>query len=278
MKECPDCGLLQERGKSPEQGLHREDRGGLCGFCGCQEVGWGVRQDETQVPGEEMCDQEACSWTQAHQWYEDDLQSHWVLKKMWLETRLQWAQIKVENMVNGCRSWKRNFGCRKSASGRQHQTLEAWRLAALNGGQDEEKPPLVLQTYTVPLAQVRRELHKWVEPFKDEYTSLSQTTQATFPTTEEALKLDPRYPDREEAPAMLVPTVKSPHGRHRARVVICGNHLTRSQAEEKALSPLEAPTSTSPLCALCRWSGCHSAQSVAEEKCFGRVDDSKPGR
>ena len=129
---------------------------------------------------------------------------------------------------------------------RQHQTLEAWRLAALNGGQDEEKPPLVLQTYTVPLAQVRRELHKWVEPFKDEYTSLSQTTQATFPTTEEALKLDPRYPDREEAPAMLVPTVKSPHGRHRARVVICGNHLTRSQAEEKALSPLEAPTSTSP--------------------------------
>ena len=129
---------------------------------------------------------------------------------------------------------------------KQHQALEAWRLAALNGGQDEEKPPLVLQTYAVPLAQVRRELHKWVEPFRDEYTSLSQTTQAILPTTEEALKLDPRYPDREEAPAMLVPTVKSPHGRHRARVVICGNHLTRSQAEEKVLSPLEAPTSTSP--------------------------------
>ena len=31
----------------------------------------------------------------------------------------------------------------------------------------------------------------------------------------------------ELAPAMLVPTVKSPHGRLRARAVICGNHLTK---------------------------------------------------
>ena len=121
---------------------------------------------------------------------------------------------------------------------RQRTALERWRLAALQTQQQDEKPPLVLQTYTVPLAQVRRELRQWVEPFKDEYSSLSQTTRAILPTTEEALKLDPRYPNREEAPAMLVTAVKSPHGRHRARVAICGNHLVRSQAETKAVSPL----------------------------------------
>ena len=35
----------------------------------------------------------------------------------------------------------------------------------------------------------------------------------------------------ELAPAMLVPTVKSPHG---ARVVICGNHLTKVNEDENA--------------------------------------------
>ena len=44
---------------------------------------------------------------------------------------------------------------------------------------------------------------------------------------------------------MLVPTVKSPHGRHRARVVICGNHLFRPDGD-KAVDPLTAQQSNAP--------------------------------
>ena len=217
-----------------------------------------------------MCDQEACSWTQAHQWYEDDLQSHWVLKKMLLEQLNSTPMGPDQGREHGqwLQELEEKLRVQEECLTKQHQVLETWRLAAMNEGQDEEKPPLVLQTYTVPLAQVRRELHKWVEPFRDEYTSLSQTTQA--------LKLDPRYPYREEALAMLVPTVKSPHGRHRARVVICGNHLTRSQAEEKAMSPLEAPASASPF-ALYAGGADATVLRAAEEECPGRVDDGKPG-
>ena len=166
----------------------------------------------------------------------------------------------------------------------QHGALESWRMAALQaaGVQEklkDQKPPLVLQTYTVSLAQVRKELHKWVEPFKDEYVSLSTSTGAIFPTTEEALKKDPRYPWREEAPAMLVPTVKSPHGRHRARVVICGNHLTKSQVETKAVNPLEASSTSSPFeLYICRRSRCNCSPSSTQEECPGEMVCSESGR
>ena len=110
-----------------------------------------------------------------------------VLKKMWLEQlnltplgpmqgreRGQWLQELEEKLR-----------VQEECLTRQHNALERWGLAALDGQQQDERPLLVLQTYTVPLAQARRELRKWVEPFKDEYTSLSQTTEAIFPTTEE---------------------------------------------------------------------------------------------
>ena len=50
------------------------------------------------------------------------------------------------------------------------------------------RPSTVLQTYTVPLQQVRRELEKWKEPLTDEYMSLTSNTRALRPTTVEALK------------------------------------------------------------------------------------------
>lgn len=44
-------------------------------------------------------------------------------------------------------------------------------------------------------------------------------------TTENELRRDPRFPQMEVAPAMSVPTVKAPHGKRRARIVICGNRI-----------------------------------------------------
>ncbi|CAK9036004.1 unnamed protein product [Durusdinium trenchii] len=240
MVKCLECDLWQLR----------EHRGAECRFC---EGDLPKKQDGLQVPGEEALDLQACSWTQAVQWHEEEVRSHWQLKRMWLDQLNQVAVGAQQGSEHG--GWlqvlEEQLMVREECLQRQHGALESWRMAALqaaggSGKGEEQKPSLVLQTYTVSLAQVRRELHKWVEPFKDEYVSLSTTTGAIFPTTEEALKKDPRYPWREEAPAMLVPTVKSPHGRHRARVVICGNHLTKSQVETKAVSPLEASSTSSP--------------------------------
>ena len=74
----------------------------------------------------------------------------------------------------------------------------------------------------------------------DEYRSLTEITGALKVTTEEELRQDPRYHQMEVAPAMLVPTIKSPHGRRRARIVICGNRI-------EAKNPDKQPEGDGPL-------------------------------
>lgn len=79
------------------------------------------------------------------------------------------------------------------------------KIAAMNdetttGVGTFSRPSTVLQTYTVPLQQVRRELGKWKEPLTDEYLSLTSNTKALRPTTTEALKLHPNYAEMEVAP------------------------------------------------------------------------------
>ena len=86
-------------------------------------------------------------------------------------------------------------------------------------------PPAVLQTYAVPLQRVRQELAAWVPPMTDEYQSLIEGTRALSPTTMEELEKDPLFEAMEVAPGMLVPTIKAPHGKKRARIVVCGNRL-----------------------------------------------------
>ena len=89
------------------------------------------------------------------------------------------------------------------------------------GGQDQSDgpPATVLQTYTVPLQQVRKELDLWKQPLLAEYKSLLDTG-AIQVTNEEEVKLHPNYANLERAPAMLVPTIKAPSGRRKARIVI----------------------------------------------------------
>ena len=59
----------------------------------------------------------------------------------------------------------------------------------------------------------------------DEYQSLIEGTRALSPTTMEELEKDPLFEAMEVAPGMLVPTIKAPHGKKRARIVVCGNRL-----------------------------------------------------
>ncbi|CAK9115283.1 unnamed protein product [Durusdinium trenchii] len=181
------------------------------------------------LPGE-LEDPMFCSRQQAEQWHELEQERHWALKQLWCQGLQEVAVGEDAGSVHG--SWLREVemllrGAEDQLSF-QHSSLQNYKMASLAPmAGSTEVPVTVLQTYTVSLQQVRKELEKWKPPLRDEYDQLISSTQAIKPTSEEKLRLDPRFPTMELAPAMLVPTVKSPHGRLRARVVICGNHLTK---------------------------------------------------
>ena len=88
----------------------------------------------------------------------------------------------------------------------------------------EETGDVVLQTYTVPLQDVRANLPEWIEALKGEYTSLTKTTGAVTPIRLEDLGDE----EVEYAPAKLVATRKAPDGKRRTRIVACGNLVTSS--------------------------------------------------
>jgi len=56
------------------------------------------------------------------------------------------------------------------------------------GGSDGQKPPTVLQTYTVPLKMVKKDLESWLEPIKAEYRQLTQESQAVRPVKSKSWK------------------------------------------------------------------------------------------
>ena len=56
------------------------------------------------------------------------------------------------------------------------------------GGSDGQKLPTVLQTYTVPLKMVKKDLESWLEPIKAEYRQLTQESQAVRPVKSKSWK------------------------------------------------------------------------------------------
>ena len=91
----------------------------------------------------------------------------------------------------------------------------------------------VLQTYTVPLSAVRQDLEKWKPAMEEEYQAITETSGVVEKVNEDDLANIPGIEDAEYAPAKLVTTIKAPHGRHRARVVICGNMLTAMNGDKE---------------------------------------------
>ena len=90
-------------------------------------------------------------------------------------------------------------------------------------GQMQSGVHAVLQTYTVPLAQVRKELKELTPSLEYEVNSLEKTTRAVRPVQVEDLKNEPGYNEMLVVPSKLVPTVKAPDGKKRSRIVLCGN-------------------------------------------------------
>ena len=56
------------------------------------------------------------------------------------------------------------------------------------GGSDGQKPPTVLQTYTVHLTMVKKDLESWLEPIKAEHRQLTQESQAVRPVKSKSWK------------------------------------------------------------------------------------------
>ena len=92
-------------------------------------------------------------------------------------------------------------------------------------GTQAERPDrarAVLQTYTVSLAEVKRDINLWQEPLQAELEALVGSGTIRRVKVDQ-LAHEPGYDRMEVAPAKIVPTIKSPSGKRKARIVICGN-------------------------------------------------------
>ena len=102
------------------------------------------------------------------------------------------------------------------------------RLCAvgLNNDEDSEpdpEPKEVLQTVTMALSDVRKDLSSWIPAMKAEYESLTRETEAVLPV--DVRTLDPQQV--EFVPGKLVCVVKADGkgGKKKCRGVICGNMM-----------------------------------------------------
>ena len=165
---------------------------------------------------------------------------HWGWKKLWehelsreavgAETGFvhgQWLQY-LEGQV---KSLEEELAL-VSGSTLKQEAVEC-RLAALSkdvGGAMEEplcpdqpdQARAVLQTYTVSLTEVKKDINLWKEPLQAEMEALVSSGTIRRVRVDQLVD-EPGYDRMEVAPAKIVPTIKSPSGKRKARIVICGN-------------------------------------------------------
>ena len=227
-----------------------DDHGGNCGFCG-EPLKLGS-SGEMVVPGEHTEPLQRCPGAEAESFHEIEVEEHGALKSLWMEELRKVAVGEDEGMKQGriLEELETELLIRETHLEEQHLCLHQHRLASLSlptpptDGLPAELPQPVLQTYVL-LQQVKRDLDAWVPALNAEYSSLTGTA-AIRPTTDAELRKNPLYHTTELAPAMLVPTIKAPNGRKKARVVVCGNRLERVGSGGEDLTKEGAQSSTSP--------------------------------
>ena len=220
------------------------------GGCGLQQVGsekeCPMCQSELQGMGEHGL-MAPTTWPlecgEGQQLQERELQEHWHLKRFWSE-RLATVAIgeesgrehgrQLDKLEGTLQDWEESL---EVACCRQVWRLwnvlawsrAAWRRLVLgmeNSSSSSASPAAVLQTYTVPLQTVKRNL----EAMAAERKALLETTKAIQAVDEADLKKIPGYHLLEMAPAKIAATVKAPNGRKKVRVVICGNLLEKKES------------------------------------------------
>ena len=165
---------------------------------------------------------------------------HWGWKKLW-EQELSREAVGAEiGLIHG--QWLQFLeGQVKSleeelalvSTSTLNQETTSCRIAALSKGLDAvvddlvppdkpEQARAVLQTYTVSLAEVKKDINLWKEPLQAEMEALVSSGTIRRVKVDQLVD-EPGYDRMEVAPAKIVPTIKSPSGKRKARIVICGN-------------------------------------------------------
>lgn len=145
----------------------------------------------------------------------------------WVEAeKCELGQVQVDEILGGAQAealqrMQTISSCDMEALREYEQVRrDAWRkICAVQAAEGE----VVLQTYTVPLQAVRKDLEAWKASMEEEYRALVDKTKVVRPISEGELASVPGYKEAEYAPSKLVTTVQAPNGRRRARAVICGN-------------------------------------------------------
>ena len=219
---CKECGLQCADGGSMKKMEGRE----CCDFCETPLE----RLEEKAVNGTMECGvEEAHNLTR---WMHEE---HWGWKQLWsdllkdvvvgeedgllrgaLMDYLEKNVLALENELTEIRDFDLGYQMAKMAEGVVGECPDG-----------EQQSPLsvhaVLQTYTVPLAQVKKELKDWIPSLEYEVNSLERTTKAVRPVSVRDLCHEPGYEEMLVVPSKLVPTVKAPDGKKRSRIVLCGN-------------------------------------------------------
>ena len=181
-------------GESPDYDVD----GGHCGFCGERLVK--SSSEVMGVPGEHTEPLQRCTWSEAELFHECEVEEHGALKSLWMEELRKVAAGEEEGMKQGkvLEDLEMELLVREAHLEEQHLCLHQHRLASLSSPLPSgdvppgELPKPVLQTYTVPLQQVKRDLAAWVPALEAEYRSLVGTG-AILPTTDAELRKNPLY-------------------------------------------------------------------------------------
>ena len=151
-------------------------------------------------------------------------------ERQWLEGLKLTQHRMLKQLVNeevGRLQEGQGSGTEATVIQEMHSTLEGLekelcQLRAIQAAETGE----VLQTQTVSLEEVKKDLQAWVEPFKTEVDTILQSGAMEVIDDERYQQLLKDHPDLERLPMLAVATIKPPLKR-KGRVVVCGNHSTK---------------------------------------------------
>ena len=151
-------------------------------------------------------------------------------ERQWLEGLKLTQHRMLKQLVNeevGRLQEGQGSGTEATVIQEMHSTLEGLEkeLCQLRAIQVAETGE-VLQTQTVSLEEVKKDLQAWVEPFKTEVDTILQSGAMEVIDDEQYQQLLKDHPDLERLPMLAVATIKPPLKR-KGRVVVCGNHSTK---------------------------------------------------
>ena len=238
---CGGCGLLQEGYE------------GRCGVCEAKLESLSSGLSLTvPLPGLAMCSLDFGTKLQ-----DQMVEEHWRWKTMWSDALGQVAVGSEDGEAHGhlLQYLEEQVKMREEDLEDLHRGECLGRLSALSNPEDLKvdgsggeatTSHVVLQTYTVPLAEVRRDLPLWKEALEKELNSLVDRTGTIRKVDVDRLSQEPGFDRMQTAPAKIVPTIKAPHGVRKTRIVVCGNlledaHKTPGTEPQKPKSELANP-------------------------------------